>query len=101
MIEIRKTKHSLNPAFMRDVFAERNNQHHLRNENHLRLPVAKRTSYGLETIEYRSCHFWSTVPPEIKDSNSLSEFKRMIKKWDGNSCVCKLCKIYVRYLGFL
>ena len=53
MSEIYKTKHSLNPTFMRDVFAERNNQHDLRNENHLRLPVAKTTTYGLETVEYR------------------------------------------------
>ena len=40
MIEIYKTKHSLNPTFMKDVFTERINQHNLRNENHLQLPVA-------------------------------------------------------------
>ena len=77
------------------------NQHNLRHENHLRLPVAKTTTYGLETIEYRGYLLWSTLPPEIKDSKSLSEFKRKIKKWDGNSCVCRLCKIFVRNLGFL
>ena len=59
MTEIYKTKHSLNPTFMRDVFAERNNQHNLRNENHLRLPVAKTTTYGLEAIEYRGYLLWS------------------------------------------
>ena len=31
MIEIYKTKHSLNPTFMREVFNERNNQHNIRN----------------------------------------------------------------------
>ena len=35
IIEIYKTKNSLNPTFMRNVFAERNNQHNLRSENHL------------------------------------------------------------------
>ena len=35
IIEIYKTKHCLNPTFMREVFAERNNQYNLRNENHL------------------------------------------------------------------
>ena len=34
MIEIYKTKHSLNPTFIRDVFTERNNQYSLRNENY-------------------------------------------------------------------
>ena len=101
MIEIYKTKHSLNPTFMRGVFAERNNQHDLRNENHLRLPVAKTTTYGLETIKYRGCLLWSTLPPENKDSKSLSKLKRKIKKFDGNSCVCRLCNIYFRNLGFL
>ena len=45
MIEICKTRYSLNSTFMRDVFAERNNQHNLRNENHLRQAVAKTTTY--------------------------------------------------------
>ena len=31
--------------------------------------------------------------PEIKDSKSLSELKRQIKKCAGISCVCRLCKI--------
>ena len=30
------------------------------NKNHLRLPVAKTTTYGLETIEYSL--LWSTLP---------------------------------------
>ena len=79
VIEIYRTKHRLNPTFMRDVFAKRNNQHNLRSENHLRLPVAKTTTYGLENVEYRGCLLWSTLPSEIKDSRSLSEFKRKIK----------------------
>ena len=68
-------KHSLNPTIIRDVFTERNNQHNSRNENHLRLPVAKTTTYGLENIECRGCLLWSTLPKEIKDFKSLSEFK--------------------------
>ena len=64
---------------MRDVLAERNNQHNLRNENHLRLPLAKTTTYGPENIEYRKCLLWFTLTPEIKDSRSLSEFNWKIK----------------------
>ena len=50
MIEVFKTKHSLNPTFARDVFTERNNQHNLGSENHLQLPAAKTTAYGLENF---------------------------------------------------
>ena len=101
MIEMYKTKHSLNLTCMRDVFAERNNQHNLRNKNHSRLPVPKTTTYGLENNEKRECLFSSTLPPENKDSKFLSEFKRKIKKWDGISSVCRLSKVFVRTLGFL
>ena len=75
MIEISKTKHSLNPTIMREVFAERNNQHNLRNQNHLRLPVAKTTTCGLETIEYRGCLLWSTlkIPNPYLNSNGRSK----------------------------
>ena len=86
---------------MKDVFTERINQYNLRNGNHLQLPVAKTTTYGLENIEYRGCLLWSTLPKEIRDSNTLSEFKRKIKQWNGNSCTCRLCKTFVKNLGFL
>ena len=101
MIEIYKTKNNLNPSFMRDVFTEKNNHYKLRSENHLQLPVAKTTTYGIENIQYRGCLLWSTLPKEIKDSNTFSEFKQKIKLWDGSSCVCRLCKTFVKDLGFL
>ena len=84
-----KTKNNLNPSFMRDVFTEKNNHYKLRTENHLQLPMAKTTTYGKENIRYRGCLLWSTLPKEIKDSNTLSEFKQKIKLWDGSSCVCR------------
>ena len=101
MIEIYKTKNNLNPSFMRDVFTEKENRYKLRSENHLQLPMAKTTTYGIENIQYRGCLLWSTLPKEIKDSNTLPEFKQKIKLWDGSSCVCRLCKTFVKDLGFL
>ena len=100
MIEIYKTKNNLNPSFMRDVSTEKNDHYKLRSENHLQLPMAKTTTYGIENIQYRGCLLWSTLPKEIKDSNTLSEFKQKIKLWDGSSCVCRLCKTFVKDLGF-
>ena len=50
MIELYKTKHSLNPKFTRNIFTERHNRYNLKNENHLRMPIAKTTTYRLESI---------------------------------------------------
>ena len=79
LVEIYKTKHSLNPTFMRDVFAERNNKHNLRNENHLRLPVAKATTYGLEILNTEAvfcgphCHQKLKIPNPYLNSNGRSK----------------------------
>ena len=61
---------------------ERNNQYDLIRKNHLQLPRAKTTSYGIEHIEhiqYRDCFWWFTLTTEVKDSNTITEFKREIK----------------------
>ena len=101
MIEIFKTKNNLNLTFMKKILIERDIQYNLRNGNHLGLPKVNTTSYGIENIQYRGHHLWSSLPREIKDSNTLVEFKRKIKLWHGNTWICRLCKIFVKDLGFL
>ena len=95
MIEIFKMKNNLNSTFMKKIFTERNIPYSLRSENHLQLPKVKTGTHGIENIQYRGCHLWSSLPREIKDSNTLAEFKRKIKSWDGNTCICRLCKVFI------
>ena len=54
-------------------------------------------NYGLETIFYRAPFLWADLPPEYKLANS---FKRK-KNWKGENCPCRLCKKYVRELGYI
>ena len=42
-----------------------------------------------------------TIPDNIKNLNTLSEFKSEIRKWKPVGCKCRLCKIYVKNIGFL
>ena len=63
---------------MKNIFTKRNIPYSLRSANHLRLPKVKTTAHGIENIQYRGCHLWSSLPREIKDSNTLAEFKRKI-----------------------
>ena len=37
------------------------------------------TQYGLRSIHYSGVRLWSSLPMEIKDSNTLSNFKRKLK----------------------
>ena len=58
-------------------------------------------NYDLETICYRAPFLWANLPPEYKLANSLNIFERKIKNWKGENCPCRLCKTYVRELGYI
>ena len=83
---------------MKNIFTGGIVDYSLRNENHLQLSKIK--TYRIEDIEYRGHHLWSSLPKEIKDSYKLTEFKRKIKSWNGNNCICRLCKVFIKGLGF-
>ena len=101
MIEIFKTKNDLNPTFLKDIFAERDGYYSLRNLNHLRLPKVRTIIYGTENIQYRGCLLWSSPPKFLKHCSTIEEFKRKIKQWNGDSCTCRLCRVFIKDLGFL
>ena len=101
MIEMFKTKNNLNPTFMKEIFAQKRSYYSLRNESHLQLPKVRTTTYGTENIQYRGCLLWSSLPSFLKECSTIQEFKRKIKQWNGDSCTCRLCKVFIRDLGFL
>ena len=53
MTKIFKTKNDLNPTFMKDIFAGRDNYYGPRNKNHLQVPTVRTTLNGTENIQYR------------------------------------------------
>ena len=99
MVEIFKTKNNL--TFMKGTFTERNAQYNLRSENHLQLPNVKTAKYGIEDIQYIGSHLWTSLPKEIKDSDTLTQFKQEIKSWKGSTGIGRLCKIFINELRFL
>ena len=44
---------------------------------------------------------WKLVPDKLKNASSLLVFKSRIKTWTTGSCPCRLCKTYVKDLGFI
>ena len=101
MMKIFKTKSHLNPPFMRDIFQERNVNYNLRHGNDAQLPKVRTTSFGIKTITYLGSRLWQLLLQEIKQSNTLSIFKKRIKCWKGGECNCRLCKTYIPQVGFL
>ncbi len=101
MTEVFKTKLSLNPSFMKDIFVEKQVSYGLRGCHNLSLPQARTTCYGLETISFLGCRLWQALPNDLKQSDTLSSFKRKIKTWRGEECNCRICRPFVAQVGFL
>ena len=101
MTEIYKTKWELNPTFMKEIFVEKYSTYGLRSCHNLLLPQARTTCHGLETISFLGSRLWQALPNDMKQSDTLSTFKRRIKTWKGEECNCRLCRPFVAQVGFL
>ena len=61
----------------------------------------KTVNYGTETIAFLGPKIWSIIPNNIRNSSTLLEFKRGIKRWKPSNCPCRLCKTYIAGVGFI
>ena len=89
------------PPFMKDIFAEGNTGYNLRHGNDSQVPKVHITTYGIETISFLGNRLSSTLPNIFKQASTLPIFKNHIKFWKGESCNCRLCKIYIPQAGYL
>ena len=101
LIELYKIRNGLAPPLVESMFHIRNNRYNLRHFQEFATERKRTVDYGLETLSYRAPQLWSLLPEEIKQTESLSEFKRNIRKWICSDCPCRLCRTYVPNLGFL
>ena len=97
--EMFKTINNLNPIFMKEIFPQRSAAYNLRNENTFSIPIVHTGRYGTGTVRYRGQRIWHSLPQEVKDANSVQQFKNKIKFWKNVDCDCRLCKQYISELG--
>ena len=101
MTEICKIIYHIAPPIMSSLFEILENTHNTRYFQVLSSKNRRTVNYGLEAICYRPPFLWANLPTEYKVANSLNIFKRKIKNWKGENCPCRLCKTYVRELGYI
>ena len=99
-IEMYKVINGIAPSLMEDIFQVSTNQNNLRH-NIFKTFNVRTVYHGTETIAFRGAKLWHIIPPEIKNTSSLSSFKYNIKRWKPEGCLCRLCKEYIPSLGFL
>ena len=101
VIEMYKTKNSLSPITMKQIFPDRNyNGPNIRSQIDFELPHVNSVK-GQDTLRFLGPKIWNIIPRTIKEASSLTIFKNKIKNWIPEDCPCRLCKDYVQGLGYV
>ena len=101
IMEIFKTKVGINPEIMNEIFIFKKPIYDFRKTDTLKRIKVKSVKFGTESVSYLGPKLWDLLPTEFKNIESLSKFKDKITGWDTDECPCKLCKNYIRDLGFI
>ena len=99
--ELYKTKENLAAPIMHEIFEQRNIQYNLRSQTDFQLGSVKTVKCGLRALRYLGPKIWNIVPFEIKNSETLAQFKMKIKSWKPTHCPCNLCQPYFHCLGYI
>ena len=75
-----RIKNNLSPLSMQELFTEKIHQHNLRHKRSWETFNLRTVKYGTETIRHMGPKTWDLVPNYIKESKSLLEFQKKIKK---------------------
>ena len=89
-IEIFKTINNLNPSFMKEIFTLNTSRDTSRNKLVVKTQRTKR--YGSDTLRSLGPKIWNSLPTDMKNSDSLTTFKMLIKTWSGPNCYCNNCR---------
>ena len=44
---------------------------------------------------------WDILPEKLKNLDNLFHFQKEIKTWKPDTCPCRLCKVYIKRVGFV
>ena len=74
------------PIVMWSYFVFKNITYSIRKGPLLRLLSAKSTSYGINSVLFRACLLWNSLPQSYKYSESIAELKTKMKNLGNIDC---------------
>ena len=87
---------------MQEIFEKSQNvDYSLRFLTYFVLHSVSTTFFGLHSLRYFFSKIWNVISDEIKNYLRLDEFKIKILQWALSSCHCKLCRSYVKDVGYV
>ena len=90
----------LSPPIMSDIFELRGNICNLKIVQSLYSTSKKSVRFETKKVTYRGNQIWNLIPVNFNNVSSLKNFKKEIKKWQGEKYPCKIRKTYLQSSGF-
>ena len=101
-MELYKSRHGLSHEVIKDIFEERNYcGPGLRSQVDFQRPSNNKVHHGDDSLRSLGPIIWNIIPDEIKCAKSFEKFKELIKSWKPSKCPCRLCKTYVKGIGYI
>ena len=73
------------------MFITKEDHYDMRSSVRFVQPKCHSVTYGLRSFSYKGSKVWNDLPEQCKNAVSLTEFKMMIKSWNGPKCLCNMC----------
>jgi len=80
---------------MKDIFCEGSIIDNLGSNDEFLPHRVSALSYGADTIKYKEQRVWVKLLQHIKNTQSIDEFKALIKILNGADCACTLLRVFV------
>ena len=91
-IEIYKSINRINPTYMPNIFVKSRNRISPRHPNNLQIPQVNQISFGKKCLRMVGPQIWNELPEKIQSTESLENFKKIIKLLEGPNCNCSVCR---------
>ena len=93
-IEIFKSINNISPSYMKQIFILKESNRSVRSQyfQNLEIDTKQTVKFGSKSLSYLGPKIWNNLPLHIKNSANVNVFKKVIKFWDGEKCLCKSCR---------
>ena len=86
---------------MKTFFDFRENGYNIEKFQEMRQQTVRTIRYGLETALYRAPQLFSLVPAGLKSLPKVNLFRSKIKHLECTECPWKLCKTFLKNIGYI
>ena len=95
-------KRGMPPELIKElILPNRQHRDELRNNPRFAVTIVKSVHKDLESLSYLGPKIWELLSLEVKETETLLQFKAKIKTWNPQSCPCYLCRTYLQNVGFI